>query len=234
LAAQMNEGMIQTVALFGAPMGELTPDAPAAFMPTAPAIVRAIAPATIQFIARVIRSIVPATPVGLVRAGITGGRAAIAAGAAIGFIGAAAAAAWAPPPPQPGLCWYYTDPSQRSGFWDACPEAPPRTRRQDDGRRRAFCMQADAKPALKSVSASRQVERDKPDFGMHRPSHGSQPIARLFLLEIRISATLDCMSTRIPAHSKARPLTRFDRSLMANKGATEREKITSRQSPVTL
>jgi hypothetical protein len=46
---------------------------------------------------------------------------AIAAGAAIGFIGAAAAAAWAPPPPQPGLCWYYTDPSQRSGFWDACP-----------------------------------------------------------------------------------------------------------------
>ncbi len=25
------------------------------------------------------------------------------------------------PPPQPGLCWYYTDPSRRQGFWDACP-----------------------------------------------------------------------------------------------------------------
>jgi hypothetical protein len=46
---------------------------------------------------------------------------AIAAGAAIGVIGAAAAASWASAPPQPGLCWYYTDPSQRSGFWDNCP-----------------------------------------------------------------------------------------------------------------
>jgi len=46
---------------------------------------------------------------------------AIAAGAAIGFVTAASAAAWAGPPPQPGLCWYYTDPSQRAGFWDACP-----------------------------------------------------------------------------------------------------------------
>src|SRR5271169_1760426 len=46
---------------------------------------------------------------------------AIAAGAAIGFLGAAAVASWAPPPPQPGLCWYYTDPSQQNGFWDACP-----------------------------------------------------------------------------------------------------------------
>jgi hypothetical protein len=45
---------------------------------------------------------------------------AIAAGAAIGVLGAAAVAAWAPPPPAPGLCWYYTDPSQRNGFWDAC------------------------------------------------------------------------------------------------------------------
>jgi hypothetical protein len=45
---------------------------------------------------------------------------AIAAGAAIGVLGAAAVAAWAPPPPSPGLCWYYTDPSQRNGFWDAC------------------------------------------------------------------------------------------------------------------
>ena len=46
---------------------------------------------------------------------------AIAAGAAIGFVAAATAAAWAPPPPYPGLCWYYTDASQRSGFWDSCP-----------------------------------------------------------------------------------------------------------------
>jgi hypothetical protein len=45
---------------------------------------------------------------------------AIAAGAAIGFV-AATAATWAGPPPQPGLCWYYTDPSRRQGFWDACP-----------------------------------------------------------------------------------------------------------------
>ena len=45
---------------------------------------------------------------------------AIAAGAAIGVIGAAAAASWAGAPPAPGLCWYYTDPSQRQGFWDAC------------------------------------------------------------------------------------------------------------------
>ncbi len=45
---------------------------------------------------------------------------AIAAGAAIGVIGAAAAAAYAGAPPAPGLCWYYTDPSYRQGFWDAC------------------------------------------------------------------------------------------------------------------
>jgi hypothetical protein len=45
---------------------------------------------------------------------------AIAAGAAIGVIGAAAAASWAGPAPGPGLCWYYTDPSQQRGFWDAC------------------------------------------------------------------------------------------------------------------
>ncbi len=44
---------------------------------------------------------------------------AIAAGAAIGFA-TAAAVTWATPP-QPGLCWYYTDASQRNGFWDACP-----------------------------------------------------------------------------------------------------------------
>jgi hypothetical protein len=46
---------------------------------------------------------------------------AIAAGAAIGFVGAATAAAWAGPAPGPNLCWYYTDQSQTQGFWDACP-----------------------------------------------------------------------------------------------------------------
>jgi hypothetical protein len=45
---------------------------------------------------------------------------AIAAGAAIGVISAAAAASWAGAPPGPGLCWYYTNPSQQQGFWDAC------------------------------------------------------------------------------------------------------------------
>jgi hypothetical protein len=47
---------------------------------------------------------------------------AIAAGAAIGFITAAGAAAYyTSQPPAPGLCWYYTDPSRRAGFWDNCP-----------------------------------------------------------------------------------------------------------------
>lgn len=46
---------------------------------------------------------------------------AVAAGAALGFIGAATAAAWAGAAPAPGYCWYYTDPSRRAGFWDACP-----------------------------------------------------------------------------------------------------------------
>ena len=46
---------------------------------------------------------------------------AIAAGAAIGFLAAGTAVAWAPPAPYPGLCWYYTDATQRSGFWDSCP-----------------------------------------------------------------------------------------------------------------
>jgi hypothetical protein len=46
---------------------------------------------------------------------------AIAAGAAIGFVTAATAAAWAGAPPQSGLCWYYTDPGRRQGFWDRCP-----------------------------------------------------------------------------------------------------------------
>ncbi len=46
---------------------------------------------------------------------------AVAAGAALGFVSAAAAASWAGAAPGPNLCWYYTDPSRRQGFWDACP-----------------------------------------------------------------------------------------------------------------
>jgi hypothetical protein len=46
---------------------------------------------------------------------------AVAAGAALGFVSAAAAAPWAGAAPGPNLCWYYTDPSRRQGFWDACP-----------------------------------------------------------------------------------------------------------------
>ena len=46
---------------------------------------------------------------------------AIAAGAAIGFVAAGAAAAYATSPaPAPGMCWYYTDPYRRAGFWDYC------------------------------------------------------------------------------------------------------------------
>ena len=45
---------------------------------------------------------------------------AVAAGVALGFV-PAATATWAAAPPQPGLCWFYTDPSQQDGFWDACP-----------------------------------------------------------------------------------------------------------------
>lgn len=47
--------------------------------------------------------------------------AAVAAGAAIGFVGAATAVAWAGAAPGPNMCWYYTDPSKTQGFWDACP-----------------------------------------------------------------------------------------------------------------
>jgi hypothetical protein len=47
---------------------------------------------------------------------------AIAAGAAIGFMTAATAAAVATSAaPRPGMCWYYTDVFQTSGFWDVCP-----------------------------------------------------------------------------------------------------------------
>jgi hypothetical protein len=68
---------------------------------------------------------------GVYRAGAYGGWArpgwyhwgaggAIAAGAAIGVLATGAAIAYAGQPPAPGLCWYYTDPSYRNGFWDAC------------------------------------------------------------------------------------------------------------------
>ena len=46
---------------------------------------------------------------------------AIAAGAAIGFVGAAAALSYAGSPPAPGYCWYYTSPERYQGFWDVCP-----------------------------------------------------------------------------------------------------------------
>jgi hypothetical protein len=47
--------------------------------------------------------------------------AAVAAGAALGFVSAATAAEWAGPPPSAGLCWYYTDAARTQGFWDVCP-----------------------------------------------------------------------------------------------------------------
>lgn len=46
---------------------------------------------------------------------------AIAAGAAIGFIAGAAAASVAGTPPQSGMCWFYTDSTKKTGFWDVCP-----------------------------------------------------------------------------------------------------------------
>jgi hypothetical protein len=46
---------------------------------------------------------------------------AVAAGAALGFVAAASAVSWAGQPPAQGYCWFYTDPSYRSGFWDICP-----------------------------------------------------------------------------------------------------------------
>lgn len=39
---------------------------------------------------------------------------------AIGALTAAAAAAYAPPPPYPNACWYYADPSYRTGYWAQC------------------------------------------------------------------------------------------------------------------
>ncbi|HEX2172073.1 MAG TPA: hypothetical protein VHL09_06470, partial [Dehalococcoidia bacterium] len=46
--------------------------------------------------------------------------AAVAAGAALGFVTAAAATAYAGQPPAPGYCWYYTNPQRTQGFWDVC------------------------------------------------------------------------------------------------------------------
>jgi hypothetical protein len=37
-----------------------------------------------------------------------------------GILGAAAAAAAYGAPPQPGMCWYYNDPTHTSGHWDYC------------------------------------------------------------------------------------------------------------------
>lgn len=39
---------------------------------------------------------------------------------AVGFLSAAAAMAYAPPPPAEGLCWFYTDPTYRAGYWALC------------------------------------------------------------------------------------------------------------------
>ncbi|TCU20402.1 hypothetical protein [Rhizobium sullae] len=46
---------------------------------------------------------------------------AIAAGAAVGFLAGAAAASVAGSPPQSGYCWYYTNSTRTTGFWDVCP-----------------------------------------------------------------------------------------------------------------
>jgi hypothetical protein len=49
--------------------------------------------------------------------------AAVAAGAALGFVTAAAATAYVTsPPPAPGYCWYYSNPQRTQGFWDVCPQ----------------------------------------------------------------------------------------------------------------
>jgi hypothetical protein len=45
---------------------------------------------------------------------------AIFAGVTLGAIIATAANA-PPPPPSPDLCWYWSDPSFTSGYWDYCP-----------------------------------------------------------------------------------------------------------------
>ncbi|MBB3018748.1 hypothetical protein FHR70_001802 [Microvirga lupini] len=48
--------------------------------------------------------------------------AAVAAGAALGFVTAAAATTYATSPaPAAGYCWYYTNAQRTQGFWDVCP-----------------------------------------------------------------------------------------------------------------
>ncbi|MBQ0819856.1 hypothetical protein HPT29_000090 [Microvirga terrae] len=48
--------------------------------------------------------------------------AAVAAGAALGFVTAAAATTYATSPaPAAGYCWYYTNSQRTQGFWDVCP-----------------------------------------------------------------------------------------------------------------
>ncbi|EIM28764.1 hypothetical protein [Microvirga lotononidis] len=49
--------------------------------------------------------------------------AAVAAGAALGFVTAAAATTYAASPsPGTGYCWYYTNSQRTQGFWDVCPK----------------------------------------------------------------------------------------------------------------
>lgn len=44
----------------------------------------------------------------------------VVAGVVIGSIVYAAIAGSVPTPPAPGLCWYWTDPTQTRGYWDYC------------------------------------------------------------------------------------------------------------------
>jgi hypothetical protein len=49
--------------------------------------------------------------------------AAVAAGAALGFVTAVAATSFATSTsPGAGYCWYYTNPQRTQGFWDVCPK----------------------------------------------------------------------------------------------------------------
>jgi hypothetical protein len=46
-------------------------------------------------------------------------------GVVLGSILTAAAVGIAPPPPNPGLCWYWSDPYGYRGYWDYCSPYPP-------------------------------------------------------------------------------------------------------------
>jgi hypothetical protein len=46
-------------------------------------------------------------------------------GVVLGSILTAAAIGVAPPPPNPGLCWYWSDPYGYRGYWDYCAPYPP-------------------------------------------------------------------------------------------------------------